>query len=115
MMGVFDSIELRMLRRADYVRERNLLRDSHVHSHETHSVHKLGWETGWAHSLLFLAFATRLNQKHPSYISIRLFFKILSRSSAAESRLYEMFKATDKLIYVLIVELSKLGNSKINK
>ena len=55
-----------MLRRADYVRERKLLRDSHVHSHETQSVHKLGWETGWAHSLLSLAFATRWNQKHPS-------------------------------------------------
>ena len=38
-------------------------------------------------------------------------FKIPSRSSAAESRLYEMFKATDKLSYVLIVELSKLSNS----
>ena len=111
MMSVFDSIELQMLRRADYMRERKLLRDSHVHSHETQSVHKLVWETGWAHSLLSLAFASRLNQKHPSYVSIRLFFKIPSRSSAAESRLYEMFKATDKLSYVLIVELSKLGNS----
>ena len=86
-----------MLRRADYVRERKLLRDSHVHSHETQSVHKIGWETGWAHSLLSLAFAARWNQKHPSYVSIWLFFKIPSRSSAAESRLYEMFKATDKL------------------
>ena len=96
MMGVFDSIELRMLRRADYVRERKLLRDSHVHSHETQSVHKLGWETGWAHSLLSLALATQWNQKHPLYVSIRLLFKISSRSSAVERRLYELFKATDK-------------------
>ena len=110
-MGVFDSIELRMLRRGNYMRERKLPRDSPVYNHEMQSVHKLGWETGWAHSLLSLAFATRWNQKHPSYVSIRLFFKIPSRSSAAESRLYEMFKATDKLSYVLIVELSKLGNS----
>ena len=33
-------------------------------------IHKLGWETGWGHSLLSLAFATRWNQKHPSYICI---------------------------------------------
>ena len=59
------------------MRERKLLRDSHVHSHETQSVHKIGWETGWAHSLLSLAFAARWNQKHPSYVSIRLFFKNL--------------------------------------
>ena len=75
MMGVFDSIELQMLRRADYVRERKLLKDSHVHSHETQSVDKLGWRIGWAHSLLSLPFATRRNQKHPSYVSIRLFLK----------------------------------------
>ena len=37
--------------------------------------------------------------------------KMPPRSSAVESRLYEMFKATDKLSYVLIVELSKLSNS----
>ena len=100
-----------MLRTADCVRERKHLRDSHVHSHGTQSVHKLGWETGWAHSLLSLAFATQWNQKHPPYVSIRLFLKIPSRSSAAESRLHEMFKPTDKLSYVLIVELSKLSNS----
>ena len=76
MMGVFYSIELRMLRRADYVvKEPKLLRDSHVHSHERQSVHKLGWGIGWAHSLLSLAFATRWNRKHPSYVNIRLFLK----------------------------------------
>ena len=59
MIGVFDSIKLRMLRRVDYVRKCKLLRDSpHVHSHETQSIHKLGWETAWAHSLLSLAFTT---------------------------------------------------------
>ena len=110
-MGVFDSVVLRMLRRGNYMRERKLPRDSHVYNHEMQSVHKLGWETGWAHSLLSLAFATQWNQKHPSYVSIRLFFKIPSCSSAAECRLCEMFKATDKLSYVLIVELSKLDNS----
>ena len=34
--------------------------------------------------------------------------KILPRSSVAESWLYEMLKATDKLSYVLTVELYKL-------
>ena len=48
MMGVFDSIELRMLRRADYVRQRKHLRDSPVRSHETQSVHKFGREIGCA-------------------------------------------------------------------
>ena len=73
--GCFWFHELRMLRRAHYVRKRKLLRDSHLHSHETQSVHKLGSETGWAHSLLSLAFATRWNQKHPSYVNIRLSLK----------------------------------------
>ena len=30
MKGVLDSIELRMLRRADYIRERNILGESHT-------------------------------------------------------------------------------------
>ena len=74
-MGVFDSIELQILRRADYVRERKLLNDSHFRSYETQSVHKPGWGIGWAHSLLSLAFVARWNQKHPSYVSIRFFLK----------------------------------------
>ena len=57
------------------VQERKLLRDSHVHFHETQSVHKLGWEIGWTHSLLSLAFTTQWNQKHSSYVSIRLLAK----------------------------------------
>ena len=35
MIGVFDSIELRMLTRIDYAGKRKLLIDSHVHSDET--------------------------------------------------------------------------------
>ena len=46
MKGVLDSIELRMLRRADYLRERNTLRESHAHSYETQSVRVNGWELG---------------------------------------------------------------------
>ena len=61
---VFDSIKLRMLWRANYVR----LTCSQPQNSQY--IHKLGWETGWAHSLLSLAFATRWNQKHPSYICI---------------------------------------------
>ena len=51
---------------------------------------------GWAHSLLSLAFAARWNPKHPSYCKYSVVFMIPFRSSAAESRLYEMFNATDK-------------------
>ena len=46
MKGVLDSIELRMLRRADYMRECNILRESHVHRYETQSVGVNGWELG---------------------------------------------------------------------
>ena len=46
MKGVLYSIELRMLRRADYLRERNILRESHVHNYETQSVRVNGWEPG---------------------------------------------------------------------
>ena len=63
----FDSIELRMLSRAEYVRERNLLKDSHVNSHETQSVHKLGWETGWADSC-FLKFHLAALLRRADYI-----------------------------------------------
>ena len=46
MEGVLDSIEIRMLRRADYMKERNILRQSHIHSYETQSVRVNGWELG---------------------------------------------------------------------
>ena len=50
---------------------------------------------GWARSMLSLALIARLNPKLLSHVSIRLFL-IPSRSSSAESRLSEVFKATDK-------------------
>ena len=46
MKGVLDSIELQMLRRADYMRECNILRESHVHSYKTQSARVNGWELG---------------------------------------------------------------------
>ena len=67
--GALDSIELRMLRRADYLRECNILEESHIYSHGTPSVFHFGREIGWADSLLSLAFATRWNPKHLSYVS----------------------------------------------
>ena len=52
MKGVLDSIKLQMLRRADYLRERNVLRESHVHSYETQSARENGWELGGRYSAL---------------------------------------------------------------
>ena len=42
MKGVLDSIELQMLRRVDYLREHNILGESHVQSYVTPSVLMLG-------------------------------------------------------------------------
>ena len=52
-----------------------------------------------------------MESKTPILRKYSVVFKNTSCSSAAESRLYEMFKATDKLSDVLIVELSKLSSS----
>ena len=58
MMGVYDSIELQMLRRAGCERAQAPQRLTCSQPQEMQSVHKLGWETAWAHSLLSLAFTT---------------------------------------------------------
>ena len=39
MKGVLDSIELQMLRRVDYVRQCNFLRETHVQSRVEHIQH----------------------------------------------------------------------------
>ena len=52
-----------------------------------------------------------MKSKTPTIRKYSVVFKIPSGNSAAERRLYEMFKATGKLNYVLILELSKLSNS----
>ena len=97
MKGVLDSIELRMLRRVDYVRESAISLERHMFTAELNAVSTLFWEEyRWAHSLLSLAFAARWNPNHPSYCKYSVVSIIPSRSSAAESRLYEMFKATDR-------------------
>ena len=84
MKTVLDSIELQMLRRADYMREHNILGESHVHSYRTLSVFHIGWGNGWADSMLSLAFVTRWNQKHPSYVSTRLFCNSISQLCCGE-------------------------------
>ena len=85
-----------MLMRVDYVRERIFL-ERHMFKAEWNAVSNLSWVGyGRAHSLFSLAFATRWNPKHPSYCKHSVVFIIPSRSSATESGLYEMFKATDK-------------------
>ena len=77
MMGVFDSIELRMLRRADYV---PTLFPTQVYVLTVFCgfEHASLWGAcAFSHSLLSLAFTTRWNQKHPSYVSMLLFLKFL--------------------------------------
>ena len=69
--------------------ERKLLRDSHVHCHETQSVHKLGWEIGWTHSLLSLVeshnqqywYSLLMLGGYHLEINIVLFLKIHSEKS----------------------------------
>ena len=56
MKDVLNSFELRMLRRADYLRERNIFGESHVYSYGTLPVFHIGREIGWADSLHSLAF-----------------------------------------------------------
>ena len=84
MKGVLDSIKLRMLRRADYMREHNILGESHVYSYRTLSVFHIGWVNGWTDSMLSLAFATRWNQKHSSHVSTRLFCNSMSQLCCRE-------------------------------
>ena len=58
-----------------------------------------------------LTIRNSMESKTPIIRKYSVVFKIPSGNSAAERRLYEMFKATGKLNYVLILELSKLSNS----
>ena len=75
MMGVFESIESGMIRRLDYV-PTLLLTQGYVLTTFHHCEHVNLWGAyAFQHSLPSLAFATRLNQKHLSYVSIRLFLK----------------------------------------
>ena len=77
MMGVFDSIELQMLRRADCV---PTLFPTQVYVltafHGCEHVSPWGAWVLSPHSLLSLAFATRWNKKDQSYVSVRLFLKL---------------------------------------
>ena len=76
-MGVFDSIKLWMQERADYV---PTLFPTQVYVltafRGCEHVVSLWGACTFSHSLLSLAFATRWNQKHQSYVSIQLFLKI---------------------------------------
>ena len=71
MMGVFDFTKLRMLRS-----ERQSASSSETHMFTaTKRNQYINLEIGWTYSLLPLTFATRWNQKHSSYVSIRLLAK----------------------------------------
>ena len=65
--GVLDSIELRMLRRADYVRDCKIFGGYMFEATVRCHYPALSRVSGWAHSLLFLAFTARWNPKHSSY------------------------------------------------
>ena len=68
MMDVFVSVELRMLRRADYLPTVIAFRGcEHV---------SLWGACNLSHILLSLAFATRWNEKHPSCVCLPLFLKL---------------------------------------
>ena len=90
MKGVSDSIELWMLMRADYMRESNIFGEPQVYSYGTPSVFHNGRENGWADSLLSLAFATRWNPKHPSYVGTRLFCNSISQFSCGEQTIWDV-------------------------
>ena len=72
LMGVFDSIKLQMLKRVNYVptlfpTQVYVLTAFHSCEHVS-----LWRACALSHSLLSLVFTIRWNQKHPSYVSIRL-------------------------------------------
>ena len=91
MKGVLDSIELSMPRRADYMRDRNILGESHVHSYFWNAVSPFYWVSyGWARSLLSLAFTARWNPKHPSYVSTRLFCNSISQLCCGEQTIWDV-------------------------
>ena len=90
MKGVLDSIELWMLRRADYMRERNILGESHNCSYKTLPVFHFWQEIGWAGSLLSLAFAARWNPKDPSYVSTRLFRNSILQLCCGEQTIWNV-------------------------
>ena len=81
LKDVLDSNELQMLRRADYMRECNILRESHVWN-------KVG--TGYAESLLSLAFVAQWNPKHPTCISIRLFCNFTSQFCCRKQTIWDV-------------------------
>ena len=91
MKGVLDSIELWVLRRADYMRVRNILGESHVHSYFWNAVSTFYWVSyGWARSLLSLAFTARCNPKHPSYVSTGLFSNSISQVCCGEQTIWDV-------------------------
>ena len=86
MKGVLDSIELRMLRRADYLPSQ--FPTQYVILTAFRSCKRVTLQGCYAlsYSLLSLAFATRWNPKQPSYVSTRLFCE-------AKISLYEIIKS----------------------
>ena len=73
MKGVLDSIELRMLGRADYLPTHFSAQYGILTAFRSCKRVTLQGCYALSYSLLSLAFATRWNPKHHSYVSTRLF------------------------------------------
>ena len=78
MKGVLDSIELRMLGRADYLPTRFPAHYEILTAFRSCKLVALQRCYALSYSLLSLAFTTRWNPKHPSYVSTRLFYNSTS-------------------------------------
>ena len=73
MKGVLDSMELRMIRRADYLPTCFPVQYEILTAFRSCKRVTLQGCYALSHSLLSLAFATQWYPKHPSYVSTRLF------------------------------------------
>ena len=116
MKSVLDCIELQVLRKAGYLKYSNILGESHFNSYGTLSVFHIGQEIGWADSLYSVAFATRWNPKHPSYVSTLLFCSSITQLCCGEQTIWDV-QAYWQVKYQANIYLRKIYTyfSDINK
>ena len=82
MTGVLDSIELRMLRRADYLPTQFPTQNEILTTFRSCRRVTLQGCSTVSGSLLSLAFTTQWNPKHSSYVRTLLFCKSLAKKAA---------------------------------
>ena len=92
MKGVLDSIELQMLRRADYLPTQFPAQNEILTAFRSCKHVALQGYFTVSDSLLFLAFATQWNPKHLSYVSTRLFCKSLAKNGCRQKCLDKSLK-----------------------